>query len=263
MKKHEVMGVNYGFIKIGLICALFSVNSFFMNAQQFNVLLFTKTEGYHHESINEGVLGIKKLALLHNFNVDWEENANVFNDENLGKYQCVLFLNTSGDILNLEQKRAFEKFIKSGKGFVGIHSAASTEYNWPFYTKMIGMTFKIHPIIQTACIKVEDANFPGMAYLPDRSIWTDEWYEYNVPALSHNLHFLISVDEKTYNPYVKSGDKEGKGMGGFHPIAWYQDYEEGRAFYTGLGHIGASYTDKAFLNHMYGGIFWAATGKGL
>jgi type 1 glutamine amidotransferase len=70
------------------------------------------------------------------------------------------------------------------------------------------------------------------------------------------------VDEKTYKPYAKWGPKEGKGMGNFHPIAWYQEYDGGRAFYTGLGHLPATFSDAAFMHHVYGGIYWAATGNG-
>jgi uncharacterized protein len=233
-------------------------------SQQFKVMLFTKTDGFHHESIQEGVTAVRQLALRNNFTVDWQENASIFNDKALANYAVVIFLNTTGNILNDEQKAAFEKFIKSGKGYVGIHSASDTEYKWEWYTKMVGMMFKIHPQQQTAFLKVEDSNFPGMERFPKKMLWTDEWYEYQTPALSTDLHYLISVDEKTYDPKAKWGDaNEGKGMGNFHPIAWYHNYDGGRAFYTGLGHISAIYSDQTFLDHLYGGIYWAATGKGI
>ena len=132
---------------IGLLLLPFTTSIF---AQQFKALLFTKTDGFHHESINEGVTAIKQLANRNNFTVDWQEDAKLFNDKNLEKYQVVIFLNTTGNIFNDEQQAAFEKFIKSGKGFVGIHSASDTEYDWAWYTKMVGMMFKIHPQQQTA-----------------------------------------------------------------------------------------------------------------
>jgi uncharacterized protein len=244
---------------LGLILCLVSTSIF---AQQFKVLLFSKTDGYHHESINEGVTAIKQLAVRHNFTVDWQENATVFNDKNLEKYQAVIFLNTTGNIMNAEQKAAFEKFIKSGKGYVGIHSASDTEYDWAWYTKMVGNTFKIHPQQQTAYLKVEDYNFPGMDRFPKRMLWTDEWYEFSQPAKATDLKFLLSVDEKSYDPNVKWGTNEGKPMG-FHPISWYHPYDGGRAFYTALGHIPLTFSDQTFLDHIYGGIYWAATGKGL
>ncbi|TDE12100.1 ThuA domain-containing protein [Dyadobacter psychrotolerans] len=226
-------------------------------AQQFKALLFTKTAGFHHESIHEGVAGIRNLAARHSFRVDWQENASVFNEGQLKNYDVVIFLNTTGDVLNAEQQAAFEKYIQSGKGWVGVHAAADTEYDWPWYTKMVGMMFNIHPAQQTAYIDVVDSNFPGLERFPKRMLWTDEWYEYQKPYKSNDLKFLLNLDEKTYNPKTN----KGPGMGDQHPIAWYHNYDGGRAFYTGLGHIGLVYSDQTFLDHLYGGIYWAATGK--
>ncbi|WP_207219923.1 ThuA domain-containing protein [Emticicia agri] len=238
----------------------FSASSF-AQRKQFRVLLFSKTDGFHHESINEGVTAIKAMAERQFFSVNWQENASVFNEKELANYEAVIFLNTTGNILTPEQQTAFEKFIQSGKGFVGIHSASDTEYDWEWYTKMVGMMFKIHPTIQTAYLKVEDKNFPGMERFPAKFLWTDEWYEFS-PAVSKDLHFLLSIDEKTYNPNVKWGPNEGKGMG-FHPISWYHTYDGGRAFYTAMGHVPQNFSDPLFLDHLYGAIYWAATGKGL
>jgi uncharacterized protein len=165
-------------------------------SQQFKVLLFTKTDGFHHESIQEGVTAIRQLASRNNFTLDWQENASVFNDKELESYKVVIFLNTTGNILNEAQQAAFEKFIKAGKGFVGVHSATDTEYDWPWYTKLVGMMFKIHPQQQTAFLKVEDSNFPGMERFPKKLLWTDEWYEFG-ERKADDLHFLVSVDEKT------------------------------------------------------------------
>ena len=230
-------------------------------AEQFSVALFTKTAGWHHESINEGVQAVRALGALHDFKVFWTEDpTRVFKDEELKKYKAVIFLSTTGDALNDDQQAAFERYIKAGGGFVGIHAAADTEYDWPWYTKMVGHMFHIHPAVQTATMKVENANFPGMDRFAKRFLFTEEWYEYDAPR--SKLNYLLSVDEKTFKPYAKWGPKEGKGMGNFHPIAWYQEYDGGRAFYTGLGHLPATYSDANFLHHMYGGIYWAATGNG-
>ncbi len=231
------------------------------HAEQFSVLLFSKTAGWHHESILEGVKAIRGLGQLHDFNVFWTEDAaRVFKDEELKKYKVVIFLSTTGDILNDEQQAAFERYIKAGGGFVGIHAAADTEYGWPWYTKMVGHMFHIHPAVQTATIKVEDPNFPGMDRFPKRFLFTEEWYEFD--AARSKLHYLLSVDETTYKPEANWGTKSGKGMGKFHPIAWYQEYDGGRAFYTALGHLPATYGDASFMHHVYGGIYWAATGNG-
>jgi len=232
-------------------------------AEQFSVALFTKTAGWHHESINEGVIAIRQLAALHDFKVFWTEDpTRVFKDEELKKYKAVIFLSTTGDALNDEQQAAFERYIKAGGGFVGIHAAADTEYGWPWYTKMVGHMFKIHPAVQTATIQVEDYNFPGMDRFAKRFLATEEWYQYDA-SRSKDLHYLLTVDEKTYKTAANWGPRgEGKGMGDFHPIAWYQQYDGGRAFYTGLGHLPATWSDNQFLHHVYGGIYWAATCNG-
>jgi len=231
-------------------------------AEQFSVALFTKTAGWHHESINEAVVADRQLGALHDFKVFWSEDpTRIFKDEEIKKYKVVIFLSTTGDVLNDEQQAVFERYIKAGGGFVGIHAAADTEYDWPWYDKMVGHMFHIHPLVQTATIKVEDPNFPGMDRFAKRFLWTEEWYEYDA-SRSDKLHYLLSVDEKTYKPEANWGAKSGKGMGKFHPIAWYQEYDGGRAFYTGLGHLPQTYSDANFLHHIYGGIYWAATGNG-
>lgn len=232
-----------------------------VRAEQFSALLFSKTAGWHHESINNGVTAIRALSQLHDFNVFWTEDANrVFNDKELAKYKVVIFLCTTGDVLNAEQQAAFERYMKAGGGFVGIHSASDTEYDWAWYTKMVGHMFHIHPAVQTATVKVEDYNFPGMDRFAKRFLFTEEWYEFG-PPLSDKLKFLLSVDEKTYKPAANWGTKNGKGMGDFHPVSWYQNYDGGRAFYTAMGHLPATYSDPNFLHHIYGGIYWAATGN--
>jgi type 1 glutamine amidotransferase len=256
---HEVSKMK---LRVLLLSLFGSLATSAAHAEQFSVLLFSKTAGWHHESIHEGVTAIRNLGKLHDFTVFWTEDAKrVFNDAELKKYKAVIFLSTTGDALNDEQQAAFERFIKAGGGFVGIHAAADTEYDWPWYTKMVGHMFHIHPAVQTATIKVENPNFPGMDRFAKRFLFTEEWYEYDA-ARSTNLKYLLTVDEKTYSPYAKWGPKEGKGMGAFHPIAWYQEYDGGRAFYTGLGHLPATYSDVNFMHHVYGGIYWAATGKG-
>ena len=249
-------------LKNASLLILFITCSTVSFSQQFKVLLFTKTDGFHHESIQEGVSAIRLLASRNNFTVDWHENASIFNDKALENYKAVIFLNTTGNILTDEQQAAFEKFIKAGKGYVGVHSASDTEYDWVWYTKLVGMMFKIHPQQQSAYLKVEDSNFPGMERFPKKLLWTDEWYDFG-DRKADDLHFLISVDESTYAPYAKWGEKESKGMGAFHPISWYHNYDGGRAFYTALGHIPLTFSDQTFLDHLYGGIYWAATGKGL
>lgn len=246
-----------------LALSLFAISALLSaRAEQFSVLLFSKTAGWHHDSINAGVTAIQELGKLHDFNVFWTADANrVFNDKELAKHKVVIFLLTTGDVLNDEQQAAFEKYIRAGGGFVGIHSASDTEYDWAWYNKMVGYMFHIHPAVQTATIKVEDFNFPGMDRFAKRFLFTEEWYEFGAPK-SDKLKFLLSVDEKTYKTAANWGPKSGKGMGDLHPVSWYHEYDGGRAFYTALGHLPATYSDPNFMHHIYGGIYWAATGNG-
>jgi uncharacterized protein len=228
--------------------------------KQFSALLITKTAGWHHESINDGVTAIKTLAARNYFDVQWHQEGIPITDKYLENFQVLIFLNTTGDIFKEEEQKAIERFIQSGKGFAGIHSASDTEYDWPWYTKLVGRMFHIHPAIQTAQLKLTDKKFAGLQGFGNGQLWTDEWYEFS-PETINNLNYILAVDETTYNPKVQWGEKKGQGMGAFHPIAWYHEYDGGRSFYTALGHMPADYTDPAFLSHIYAGIFWAATGK--
>lgn len=229
--------------------------------KQFKALLVTTTKGWHHESLHAGVLAIKELGVKNFFDVVLFENPNGFTDDYLKQFQAVIFLNTTGDIFDTAQQKVMERFIQSGKGFVGIHSASDTEYDWEWYTKLVGRMFKIHPAIQTAEINILDTNFPGLQGFAGNKLWTDEWYEFG-PEKTTGLNYVLAVDETTYDAKANwGGDKKGAGMGKLHPVAWYHNYDGGRSFYTALGHLPTIYSDPVFLNHLYAGIFWAATGK--
>ena len=228
--------------------------------KQFKALLVTTTKGWHHESLHAGVLAIKELGVQNFFDVVLFENPNGFTDKYLEQFQVVIFLNTTGDIFDSAQQKVMERFIQAGKGFAGIHSASDTEYDWEWYTKLVGRMFHIHPVIQTARINIVDAAFPGIQGFTGNKWWTDEWYEFGPEKVS-GLNNILAVDESTYGPKVKWAEKRGVGMGQLHPVAWYHNYDGGRSFYTALGHMAAIFSDAVFLNHLYAGIFWAATGK--
>lgn len=228
--------------------------------KQFRALLVTTTRGWHHESISAGVLAIQELGRKHFFDVQLFEDPNSFTDTFLSKFDVIIFLNTTGDIFDSAQQKVMERFIESGKGFVGIHSASDTEYGWEWYTQLVGRMFHIHPSIQTAKLEVLDKGFPGLRGFTDNTLWTDEWYEFG-PEKVTGLHYILGVDESSYNPKVQWPGKSGVGMGIFHPIAWYHQFDGGRGFYTALGHMPEDFSDPAFLNHIFAGIFWAATGK--
>lgn len=229
--------------------------------KQFKVLLVTTTRGWHHESLHAGVLAIQQLGQRNFFDVVLWEDPSGFTDQYVAQFQAIIFLNTTGDIFDANQQKVMERFIESGKGYVGIHSASDTEYDWPWYTKLVGRMFHIHPSIQTAKMQVLDNKFPGLQGFADGKLWTEEWYEFGPETIS-GLHNILAVDETSYNPKADWGARaKGVGMGKVHPVSWYHEYDGGRAFYTALGHLPTNFSEPAFLNHLYAGIFWAATGK--
>ncbi|MFI9756371.1 ThuA domain-containing protein [Streptomyces sp. NPDC051963] len=216
--------------------------------EPFDALVFSKTAGYRHGSIPAGIAAIEKLGKKHGFTVTATEDAAVFNDEDLAAYEVVIFLSTTGDVLDAEQQGAFERYIRAGGGYAGVHAASDTEYDWAWYGDLVGAYFKGHPAPQTATVKVEDPAHPSTAKLPVRWERFDEWYDFRADPHG-DVHVLASLDEGSYT---------GGTMGAEHPIAWCQDYEGGRSWYTGMGHEDASYQEPRFLEHLLGGIRTAA-----
>ncbi|MDB4901722.1 MAG: Trehalose utilization [Mucilaginibacter sp.] len=210
------------------------------------VLIFSKTAGFHHASIPVGIAAIMKLGQENNFDVDTTIDSKKFTYENLKQYAAVIFLSTTGDVLNNQQQGEFEKYIRSGGGFVGVHAATDTEYDWPWYGNLVGAYFKSHPAQQYAVLHVIDYNFIATKHLPVEWKRFDEWY--NFKWIAPGLHVLITIDEKSYN---------GGANGDNHPMSWYHDYDGGRAFYTELGHTDESYADPLYLKHLLGGIEYA------
>ena len=210
------------------------------------VLVFSKTGGFRHSSISVGKQAIIKLGEQNNFETDTTENPEWFNEDTLKQYSAVVFLNTTEDVLNYKQEAAFERYIQAGGGFMGIHAATDTEYDWGWYGRMVGGYFASHPAIQEAKLNVVDKSHISTKHLPDTWTRKDEWYNFN--KLDSHVKVLIRIDEKSYN---------GGTNGDNHPMAWYHEYDGGRAFYTELGHTEESYNDSLYLQHILGGIQYA------
>ena len=216
------------------------------------VLLFTKTEGFRHGSIDQAVPALQNEGTLRGWTVTHTEDAQIFDPVSLADFDVVVFLLTTGDVLDVTQQAAMEGFVAAGGGFAGVHSATDTEYDWPWYGELIGAYFDGHPPVQTADVLVEDATHPSTAHLS--SPWTrdDEWYAFDEnPSDDPNINVLLNLDESTYDP-------GNHFMDGDHPIAWSQEIHGGRSFYTAGGHTGASYGEADFLVHLAEGIEWAA-----
>ncbi|MBO0930901.1 ThuA domain-containing protein [Fibrella aquatilis] len=210
------------------------------------ILVFSRTKGYRHASIGAGKRAIMAMGAANKFRVDTTEDAAQFSLANLKKYKTVVFLSTTGNVLDSLQQLAFEQYIKQGGSYVGIHAAADTEYSWPWYNQLCGAWFLSHPKQQDAEIAVLDKKHPATSMLPDRWKRFDEWYSYK--NIVPEMHVLANLDEKTY---------EGGKNGDNHPIAWYRTFDGGRSFYTGMGHTDESYEEPLFVAHLLGGIQWA------
>lgn len=214
----------------------------------YQVLVFTRTAGFRHESIPAGVQALRDLGPEHGFTVVATEDAEVFSRDGLGRFRVVVFLSTTGNVLSPRQQEAFESYIRGGGGFVGVHSAADTEPDWPFFTNLVGAAFLGHPAVQPATIRVQDRSHPATAHLDE--IWsrTDEWYNFRARPRP-SVRILLSLDESSYT---------GGTMGADHPHAWYQEYEGGRSFYTAGGHTVEAFAEPAFRAHLLGAIRYAA-----
>lgn len=228
---------------------------------QFEVLVLAVPEQWHRACIPAAKQSFARMARLHQFGLTWASEASALEGD-LKRYAVIVFLNTPSEALNDAQRRRFEAYLHGGGGFVGIHMAAATKREWPWYERLVGRSFRIHPYIQTAVLHVTDRNFPATMAVPERWVWTDEWYEFDGPLVP-DLHVVLTVDETTYDPHKIWPGQHAEGMGAVHPIAWYHTFEGGRSFVTALGHLPEAYDDPTFLAHLYGGIYWAATGRGV
>jgi glucose/arabinose dehydrogenase/PKD repeat protein len=213
------------------------------------VLVFSKTAGFRHDSIPAGIAAIQALGADNGFHVEATEDAAAFTTDNLSRFAAVVFLSTTGDVLNAEQQTAFETYVDGGGGYAGVHAAADTEYDWPWYGDLVGAWFASHPAIQRATVDVESHGHPSTESLPDRWTRTDEWYNYRTNPRA-DVKVLASLDESSYAP--------GGGAMGDHPVMWCHAQEQGRSWYTALGHTQESYAEPEFLSSLAGGISYAA-----
>lgn len=238
------------FAGLVLMIIAFGVSSFDSAKKPLKILVFSKTMGFHHSSIPAGVACLQKIGVDNNLKVDTTTDASVFNEKNLKQYAAVVFMSTTGNIFNEDQQAAFEKYIQAGGGFVGIHAATDTEYEWPWYNKLVGAYFKSHPKQQEAVLNVLDKSHISTMHLPANWKRFDEWY--NFKSIQSDLNVLITIDEKSYT---------GGQNGDFHPMAWWHNFDGGRSFYTEFGHTDESFVDPLFVQHLTGGIAYAINKK--
>ena len=236
-----------------LTLAVFIITSCSKEAAKPKILVFTKTAGYVHESIPEGIASVVKLGAENGFEVDTTARASVFTEDSLKQYAAIVFLSTTGDVLNHRQEAEFERYIQAGGGYVGIHAASDTEYDWGWYGRLVGGYFLDHPGIndtfpnvQEGIINVVDRAHDASKFLPEKWKRTDEWYSFK--KMNKEVNVLMKLDESSYDGGVRMGE---------HPVSWYHAYDGGRAFYTALGHTKQSFSEDLFLKHLLAGIQYA------
>jgi type 1 glutamine amidotransferase len=215
---------------------------------QPRVVVFTRTTGFRHASIPDGVAALRDLGAGHGFTVTaTEDPAELAGD--LPGAAAAVFLSTSGEVLTDAARAALRAHLADGGGFVGVHAASTTEYDWPWYGgTLVGAVFDGHPELQPGTAVVEDRAHPATAHLGDRWELTDEWYDFTASP-RERVRVLLSADESTYR---------GGRMGADHPLAWCHENAGGRSFYTALGHTAEIYADPVFRRHLLGGLTWAA-----
>jgi cytochrome c len=239
-----------------LTLLLLSSASLFTLTAQNRILVFSKTAGYRHSSIEVGKVFFQKMGADKGFAVDTTENASAFTEQNLKRYKCVVWLSTTGDVLNPMQQNAYERYIQAGGGFFGMHAASDTEYGWPWYGDLMGGWFDNHPSdpsnVQEGVHHIVDPKNPLTSFLPEPWVRKDEFYAYK--KVVPHVKTLITIDEKSY---------KGGTMGDYHPMAWYHEFDGGRAFYTNMGHTEETFFEPLVYQHVWAGLEWTMAGPAL
>jgi type 1 glutamine amidotransferase len=250
--------------------------------EEYKVLVVGKTLGFRHSHIDETTHAVIDLGRESGFTVDvWDPpnssggwwgpgspgqpdltmtSTPFTSAENLSQYATIIFAspvdNTNGlnpstpRLLNDSELAAFQGYIRGGGGYVGLHAATDSMHTVPWYSKLSGggARFVNHPAQQTATMRVEDPTHPSTEHLPPAWVRFDEWYNFTSNPRDA-VRVLLTLDESTYS---------GGRMGADHPIAWCHNFEGGRSWYEGAGHVDSSYADPVFLEHLKGGIQWTA-----
>jgi len=247
---------SYGILAVVAIIVLSVFNINAASAKNPKVLVFGLSAAFAHTSIPAGMAAIQKLGKENNFDCVLTFDADDFNDANLKQFAAVIFVSTTGDFFKTDaQKDALKKFIQKGGGYVGIHAASDAEKQWPWYGDLVGAYFRTHPNgTPKATIDVVDRTSAATKMLPARWERVDEWYAFTAQPKS-DVHVLLKLDESSAaDAYTRRPDAK---MGDNHPLAWWHDFDGGRAFYTALGHPEASFQEPLVLQHIEAGIEYA------
>jgi len=250
------MKIKFSYFLMVLIISTFnctSQNDMPEFEQPLKILVFSKTDGYRHTSISAGIKMLFDQNKQQNWVVTATEDPAVFTDSFLAGFDVAVFLNPSGNAIHDEGQVAFEKFMKSGKGFVGIHAAADHEYDWPFYGELVGAYFKTHPPAQQGTVIFESYDHPAMEPFKGMESYTtfDEWYTYRENP-RNNANVLAVLDENSIKEYKNDDWRMGD-----HPLIWWNDKDGIRSFYTVFGHTAEAFQDEKVIVHIKNAINWA------
>ncbi len=236
-----------------MVCLILALLSPPLSAgEPLDILVFTRAEGFTHPSIDDGVTMLTNIAQEEGATLDVTDETDAFTATTLAAYDVVVWLSTTGDVLDPPEQAAFEGFIQAGGGYVGIHAAADCEYGWPWYGELLGngAWFNVHPAIQTATLLLESPDHPGAGSFGAVTSFQDEWYNFQANPRSA-VEVIMTIDETSYDPGAGA-------MGEDHPITWAHGFDGGRAFYTALGHRPETYGDARFREQIRGALQWAA-----
>jgi len=230
------------------------------SGKEVSVLIYTKNgEGYVHDNVAANVAAIEKICKAEGIVTEVSDDPGVFTPENLSRFDALVFANTNNEGFDTEaQKKAFQEFIRSGGGFMAIHSANATEREWPWYWAMVGGKFIRHAPHQEFDVLVTDPSHPSTAHLPERWTVRDECY-YSF-QLNPDIHVLLSADMTTVEDEGKD-EYPGETFGTQFPLCWCHEFEGGRQWYTALGHDIPFYEDPLFVEHLRGGLLWVLDKK--
>ncbi|MFD3666017.1 ThuA domain-containing protein [Streptomyces sp. NPDC058659] len=212
-----------------------------------DVLIYTRTAGYRHDSIPAGAAALAEIAHERGWGAEVTEDPAAFTPGRLAGCAAVVLLSTTGTVLTPEGRAAFAAYLRGGGALLAVHAAANAEPDWPFYGELLGTRFDGHPEIQPGTVLVEDPGHPATAPLPDRWAWTDEWYNFTANPRGAGVRVLARADETSYS---------GGTLGDDHPLVWCREIDRGRVFFTALGHSSEAYDDPAFRAHLSGALAW-------
>ncbi len=246
------------FIKLGLAILGLSACVPSNKTDIMNIIVMTKTAEFRHDNIPVAVHALQKLAEENNWKIFHTEDPCYFIPASLDAFDLLVFLQTTGDIFNDDQRQAIEAYVMNGGGLLTIHTGTVTENNWDWYTSMMGTKFIGHPPVQEGKLIIENRDHPATSFFPD-TVWVikDEWYSFDRNP-RNEVSVLISIDESSYNVDDNEWFEGVDQRMGDHPMVWYRYAGQGRVFQTALGHTFELYADPLFLQHIRGAMLWTA-----